>query len=311
MNDTAQSVAWHHARFRVPADWEITSYAIERREGRLEFSSRHGFQGLLSWESCKGAPDPETLMATFLTHVSRKAGSPRAITPGDLHTQRAGLFLLGYHDTDQPCQAIAHLPEEEKILRWVFASSPLPHVHETYVPILESFEPNHGAILDYAVFGLRFRLPANYSLEQMTVLPASVTLMFESDQKARATFRRWGLPELLLNGRSLGDFYTAFLRSQIIFPATPQAIRIADMDAVIAGYEQRGEHHMDRFMGRYWRTGEARLWYARREKRLYAFEQIGPPNTPLLDFTEVFPQWLETQSKSKSSSKSNETRSIT
>jgi len=289
MNPVTQAVAWHHARFRVPEDWEITSYSIERREGRLEFSTRRGFQGLISWESCKGAPDSESMMTSFLNRTGRPDATRRAVGPGDLTTQRAGRFLLGHRKADQPCQAIAHLPEEQKILRWVFAAASPQLVRDTFIPILESFKPNNGPVLDYAVYGLRFRLPASYTLEKMTVLPADVTLVFESDCKTRATFRRWGLPDLVLGGRSLETFYATFLRTQACLPSSVQLASIAGMDAVVARYEQHGEHHLDRFMGRHWTNGEARLWYDRAEERLYALEQIGPRNEPLPAFTDIHP----------------------
>ena len=184
---------------------------------------------------------------------------------------------------------IPGLDEEGKIIRWVFPSSAPSHVDSLYPSILESFEPNNGDIREYGVYGLHFRLPRSYRIEAMNVLPANVMMTFESDRKARATFRRWGMPDVILQGKRLEEFYYSLLRAQGAAVMQIRATTMAGMDAVAARYEQRGEHHLDRFMGRRWKNGDARLWYNRDEQRLYAFEQIGPKGVELPVFEDVFP----------------------
>jgi hypothetical protein len=61
------------------------------------------------------------------------------------------------------------------------------------------------------------------------------------------------------------------------------------MAAARATYKQRGEHQLDKFMGRFWEGGQAVMWHNTEEKRLYAIEQIGPPKAELLAFEKVFP----------------------
>ena len=283
-----RKLAWHHGKFRVPADWEITSYAIEERIGRLEFSTRRGFVALVGWEPCKQEPDRETTMLAFLQRQAPAAGAEDKKRTRSLVTRTVGAFLIGHQDDARPCQALGYLPEQKTLIRWVFASAGGRLIEEVAVPILSSFEPNAGSLREYAVFGFDLRLPKEFELEQMAVYPANVMLAFESRAKARATFRRWGLPEVVLDGRSLPDFYAGFLARQHCRVSDVQPARFRGMDAARAAYRQRPERQMERCMGRFWRNGEAWLWHNREEQRLYAFEQIGPRRAPPLPIESVF-----------------------
>ena len=149
------TLAWHHFKFRVPADWESTAYSVEDRAGRLEFSTRKGFQALVGWEPCKRAPDAETMMLSFLREQTSGIGSVKETPAGGLKTRTVGAFLMGLDTEDRPCQAIGYLESRKKLLSWVFASSGRKLVEETFVPLLESFEPNDGAVREYALHGLR------------------------------------------------------------------------------------------------------------------------------------------------------------
>lgn len=286
--DNFRKLAWYHCKFRIPHDWEITAYAVEDRAGRLEFSTRHGFQATLSWEPCKREPDIETMMLSFLRDRVHGLNSTQAVSVRDLKTRKVGKFLFGYGQKDEPTQAIHYLRDSKKLIRWVFVSSNKEFVKNVWPAILGSFELNNGAIREYAIYGLDFRLPQEFGLEDMAALPANVMIAFESNRRRRATFRRWGMPEVVLHEEPLEVFYTRFLGVQGCRAGVWQKGMVSGMEAVRVSYEQRGQHHMDRFMGRLWQDGEAWLWFDRDEMRLYAFEQIGPGKTVPLQFKEVF-----------------------
>lgn len=284
-----QHLAWHHAQFMIPGEWEITAYSVEDRAGRLEFSTREGFQSLLSWEPCKREPDTETMMLSFLRKRVPGAEHVSGLTLQDLTVKRAGSFLLGFYDDTLPCQALCYLPSAKKLVSWVFAAWNRDDLAQRIVPILESYEPNEGPLRHYSAFGLRFDLPEAFLLEDMMANPANVMMGFESRRKVRVTFRRWGLPELVLSGDRLAAFHERILRVHggVVRGATEMTV--AGMEAAETAYEQRGEYQMDKFLGRRWENGQARIWYDREQKRIYAFEQIGPPKRELLEFSDVFP----------------------
>jgi hypothetical protein len=289
MKKPARKIAWHHFKFRVPSDWEVTAYSLEDRVGRLEFSTREGFQAVVSWEPCKREPDSRTMMIAFLQRNAPGAEQGTSATVRDLDTVHIGRFFVGYHSEDGPCQAMYYLKDAKKLIRWVFRSSEKRLREKTCAPVLESFEPNGGAEREYAIFGLDFVLPEEFKLEDMNALPANVMMAFESGSRARAIFRRWGMPEVVLGGKSLVGFYPAFLKVQGCVVNDSEETEVAGMKAAKVRYRERGQHHMDKFMGRYWDNGEALLWHNEGEKRLYAFEQISPRKAPLLVLEEVFP----------------------
>lgn len=271
-----QSVAWHHAGFDVPADWEVTAYAIEPRQGRLEFSTRRGVEATYSWEPCRRAPSPVSIMNDFLARIA----APDATTRAEVTIEDCGLFSLGLAGEERPLQALLYRPTEAKLLRWVFDRRWHADMH-TLRRILGSLRANDGAIRTYRLAGLDLRLPAGFEIESMAVYPANVMILFERADRVRVTARRWGLPEVILAGRPLTDFYRGFLAAQGCQVEAIEAAPLGPWEGARARYRQRGEHQLDRFMGRAWRDGLAWLWWQRAERRLYAFETIGPPGRPL------------------------------
>ena len=226
-------------------------------------------------------------MVSFLHDYVNRSPQSAPSSIRDLKTREAGGFLLGWRGGGLPCQALRHLPDRKILLRWIFEDGSEEAVRRRYVPILESFRPNRGRWQEYALFGLDIRLPADYDLEEMNTLPANVRLLFESDKRARATFRRWGMPEIVLGGSSMEDFYPYFLQHQGCRAVQVCADRVAGMNAVRGTYTQRPQHRMERLMGRSWTGGKCLLWFDEREQRLYSIEQIGPPGVPLPEEGEL------------------------
>jgi hypothetical protein len=108
---TTNTIAWHHIKSAVPADWEATAYSVEERLGRFEFSDRSGVRGLFSWDPCRR----ETMILSFLR--SRETGVSDTL-PSDLKTRMVGEFKLGFARAGSPCQAIWYLAAfYEKFLR--------------------------------------------------------------------------------------------------------------------------------------------------------------------------------------------------
>lgn len=290
-------IAWFHFSFDIPGDWEPSAYAVETRVGRIEFSNRSGYQALVSWEPCSRKPDLRVAMVSFLRKKMPHHQADDLRTVEDISTLQEGDFVLGWHG-DMPAQAVGYVPEDKVLLRWIFEDGSEGAVNNRWRKIAASFQSNCGATRRYALFGLRFSLPGEFALEDMNCLPANVMMAFESKTKLRVTFRRWGLTEIVLQGRSLADFYAYFLQHEGCREMKIRETRVNGCRAVEAGYCQRGQHKMDRFMGKWWSDGRAVLWHDEHEGRVYSFEQIGPRKAPRLNFADVFPHLTSAELKS-------------
>lgn len=288
-------IAWHHLRTAVPIDWEPTAYSVEDRAGRIEFATRRGLMATLGWEPCSIEPDRDTTMLAFLRHnVLKQSKHARDAYPQEkFHTAAVGLFQLGWAEDGGPCQAMAYSERERVVVRWVFEPSQRtqPDWPRSLRPFLENFDFNDSPDgIDYQLYGLHAALPRAFRIEDMVTLPANVMLTLESDDDQRkVTFRRWGLPDMLLQGLTLVGLHERVLRTN---GSTVQSVRdgeVNGMRAAISEFEAPREHHMDRFMGRRWPHGQAVIWHDTVGRRLYAFEQVGPAKSPPLDFSSVFP----------------------
>ncbi|MGI5868778.1 MAG: hypothetical protein ACOX9C_04965 [Kiritimatiellia bacterium] len=284
--------AWHHVRADVPPDWEVTAYSVEDRAGRLEFNTRRGLQGIVSWEPCKREPDRLTTMTTFLANniIGRKDAKDLRAT--DVKTEDAGPFLVGWLDETRPTQALAYDAKSERLVRWVFEGHTSPAGRRDIIrPILESFDFNHDPdACEYRLHGIHARLPWDYQIEDIVVLPANVMMSFEAlDSKRKAVFRRWGLAGMLLGRKDLADFYKPILRTLGIEVEASAPCHVSGCEARTLRFNAPREHHGDRFMRRRWFGGQAVVWHDREANRIYAFEQIGPEGSEALAFEDALP----------------------
>lgn len=279
--------AWHHIRCRVPSDWEVTAYSIEPRRGRAEFNTRRGLQAVYSWEPCRREPDPRTTMVSFLEKNVPRTGRGETKPGVDFAVASVGAFAVGYSPSGGPAQALMWNGKARTLLRWVFPFFDSASPSAVWRKVLESIEPNDSESRHYTFFGLNLRLPDDFSIETTTALPADTSIIFESSRKQRLTFRRWGLSEQLLDGNSLEVFYPRILESSgcRITEVAPATFR--NHPALRVQFQRRGEYQSDVFLGRLWKNGNAICWHNVTEKRIYAFEQVGPGKVPPLDEEDV------------------------
>ena len=287
-------VAWHHLRVEVPDTWEVTAYSVEDRVGRLEFNDRNGLLATVGWEPCNREPDREGTMRVFLQNNVLGRNAERRIAPEDLETADIGPFLLGWDKQGAgPCQALAYNAKAAKILRWTFE----PRVrtgglrwNAALAPILSTWGFNDGPEREYRLHRLHCRLPEGYEIEDVVVLPANVKFAFEhAEHRRRAVFRRWGMAEMILRGLSLGAFHAHILKTDGAAIRSQTPCLVSGMEGCVTEFDAPREHHADRFMARRWKGGIGVVWHDRDEKRLYAFEQIGPKKSPPLDFSATIP----------------------
>ena len=287
--------AWHHIRGAVPADWEVTAYAVEDRVGRLEFNTRHGLQAVVSWEPCKREPDRRTTMISFLANNiigkdKSKRSSAHQLRSVDLQTEDCGEFLLGWLDESKPVQAMAYKPESKHLIRWIFEGHSTPQGREKIIrPILKSCDLNNDPdSCEYNLHGIHCHLPRDYKIEDIVTLPANVMMSFESEAtKRRAVFRRWGMADMIFTSGDLLEFYKPVLRTRSINVAECAPCHVNGHEGLVCKFDAPREFHSDRFMRRRWHNGIAVIWHDRPANRIYTFEQIGPDKTPELDFTKT------------------------
>ena len=286
------SFAWHHIRGSVPKEWEITTYSVEERAGRLEFNTRHGREAVVCWEPFKSEPDRPSTLATFLATHSIKGENTEKLHQTDIATAEIGPFLLGWLNEALPCQAIGYNAKSGHLIRWIFEGHSSKTDRDKIIrPILESCNFNQDeTTCEYNLNGIHCILPWDYKFKDSVVHPANVMMSFESkESKHNAVFRRWGLAEMILGNQDLSDFYTAILSAQGIVVDTCIPCHVDGWNARRLTFNAPQEHHRNRFRPRRWHNGIAIVWHDETENRIYTFEQIGPDNAMPLEFNTVIP----------------------
>lgn len=284
--------AWHHIRGTVPKDWEITAYSIEDRAGRLEFNSRRGREAVVIWDPCNYEPDRAATMATFLANDIIGEGNAPNLQPADILTNEIGPFLVGWLDETLPSQAMAYKPKSGHLIRWVFEGHASKVNRENVIrPILESCDFNEDeAACEYNVSGIHCFMPWEYKVEDSVLLPADVTISFVNETAKRsAVFHRWGLAEIILGTHDLADFYAPILSTRGIAADTCTPCYVDNWDARRLTFKAPEKMRTARTKHHHAHNGIAIIWYDKAENRIYAFEQIGPDETAVLDFNAVIP----------------------
>lgn len=286
------NIAWHHYRGTVPDGWEVSLYSIEDRLGRIEFATRNGLEGTLSWEPCEREPDKQTTMTSFLANniLGKKEAQRRGLRPEDVHTDEVGEFVLGWLEEDMPLQALAYDRTGRSLVRWIFEGhTSAKHRREIIAPILRSVSFNEDPdVREYNLFGIHANLPTDYKLEYMAALPAAVAMTFEGDEShARVSLRRWGLAETLVHRRGLEGFYRSVAQRAHILIDSCEAREVEGCEGLFVRYSAPREFHGDRFMARRWNNGIAYVRHDREANRIFAFEQIGPKDYGQLPLSTV------------------------
>ncbi len=167
-----QALAWLHLKCELPADWEVTAYAIEKRIGRMEFSTREGLQSLFSWEPCRKAPDPDITMKGFLEKLFPARGLSAGLA-GDVVVESCGPWMLAMAP-EGPAKAIWYQAESQVLLSWVFE----PATRESLRGILQSCVANEGPIREYQLHGIHARVPENYEVEAISFFEKNLIFFF-------------------------------------------------------------------------------------------------------------------------------------
>ena len=117
----------------------------------------------------------------------------------------------------------------------------------------------------------------------MAAFPANAMMAFEGDEsKARITFRRWGLADLILEGKTLESLYAEVVRTNGVRVESTEPRRINACEGFLAHFSAPREHHSDRYFMRRWHNGLAYVWHDRAANRIHSFEQVGPKNYGVL-----------------------------
>lgn len=282
-------IGWFSFIFDLPDDWDVTRYSTAAPSGRLEFSNREGSQARLSWERSKGLPDVERMLTEYHRRYLQQYDKDEFIGFSGIKTEQVGPFLIGYRHPGEPCQAMAHLPDESIVLMWVFPAYSETLLQTLWKPALLSFRPNTGVWREWSCFGIQCCLPREFEVERATCRPADVWLEFQHRNMHRIDLHRWGMPRELLRGRDLEGFFRYILRCSDARVLDCRKETWRGMESVRTTIETRGTRGMDRLYASYWR-GEGRIWHHTAEKRLYAYVQAAPAKVSLLKETELFPQ---------------------
>jgi hypothetical protein len=197
--DTAtwQRVEWLGLACRVPASWEIVRHSRALAAGRLVFVDRRRERFVLSWASCRAAPDLERLVADF---VAARGGPAERIRHGRWRgiSQREP-------SGEQRIQVVLYDAESARLLE-AQLHVPAPSAEPEFVSrVLESLAVSEpaAACRRWRAFGLAVCTPPGVALVSAEVLPSEARFCFTRSGSAlvsEAEVRRLALARSWFDG---------------------------------------------------------------------------------------------------------------
>ncbi|MBN2711705.1 MAG: hypothetical protein JXR97_04625 [Planctomycetes bacterium] len=279
-------LSWHGFSFDLPPEWEVTGYNCNPVEGQIDIHTRNGYQGQVHWRLCKTRPDEVRIMSEVYRRSVEEEDKEAAKALPPLTTERLGRFTIAYGENGRPCQASLYLDESKMLIQWLFPKLDKATLQSLWKPLLSTFRRNDEEMREWAMFGVVARLPKEFTLVEFSPQPANILFTWAAKKHLQITIRRWGLPEVLLDGRDMETFYKELLRSSGCQINQTTSTLFHKHKAVEIEFEKRGQVGMDKLSGKWW-IGKAVLWLNEEEMRLYSFEQVGHKKVPRLEVDNV------------------------
>ena len=247
--------AWHYVRTRVPADWEVTVYGKDPAFGRMVLATRNGVCATYRWQK-RGRV--------------RKQAEPR-------------LTWTRHNEDDGGCVLNARAEDAGVDLSWEF--SPLGAGEAE--AILSGMTRNLGPERVYALHGILARVPEAFLPDRIQAYPANTMLGLAAPDHSRRVYRRWGLPEYVLRGLSLEDFFRKLLEAEGMRVDAVKSVHVFGYPAIRILFSNRGLTPGARLLRRR-AAGAGWIWINTDQKRLCTFEALVHRGRPLPDVKEAY-----------------------
>ena len=276
-----QRLAWAGFAFDLPDTWEVTAYHTDPLRGQFQVHDRFDPRGQLTWTHFPAPPDA----ARLLGDQHRRLREERALPHRDAVVQTRGALVLIPAEDGLPHQLGRWFPERGLWVHWSLD----PAVPMTTVDAIAAGSTvRTDGHTERSVFGLTAILPDDFTCERLDPHPGSVALVGEGRSHLRVIVRRLGLARHLLDGRTVGQVAGRLLRGDLAQIDDVQETTIRGHAGARIRYRQRGEHALEKAMGRRW-PGEAIAWHDPMGNRLWLVAQVGPRKAPRLDPLGIVP----------------------
>lgn len=220
-------------------------------------------------------PELAAVAGEILVRQLQEAGRE----PARPATVAAGMFTVFHVGPGLPFQALVWIAHDQRLLHWTFPAWDGDGPDQPWRRLLESFTAAASDEREWAIFGLRVRLPRALAPAELDARPGAVSAEFVRGDGLTVTARRLGLAELLLAERPMAAWLERTLRAARCEPGRIEESLRAGVREVRCGFTVRGERPLDRVAWRRW-PGEARWWYRPDLNRICGLEVVGPPGAP-------------------------------
>jgi hypothetical protein len=227
------------------------------------------------------APDLTALAQEIL---NRQAGAAEAA--GTAQVSTIGRFTVVDGGPATPLQALTWDAAGRRLLHWTVPPTARAAVAAVWSDLLASFRTASGETArEWALFGIRVRLPAQFTPREVTARPGAVSIEFTRPDGMSVTARRLSLATVLLAERTL----LQWLRHSLLAERAALGANRVQGAVVTSDFTIRGERPYDRMVWRKWQ-GEARWWHQPERNRILGVEQVGPRHATRLELSHV---WLD------------------
>jgi hypothetical protein len=213
-------VGWQHICLEAPENWSIGAVTGDASAGYLRLDDAEMPRAELRWEQAKGQEPIDKVVERYLRALSRKSRHKAAPVKVRRHLDLikdepllAVRSVEGFHwqtEGSDPVQAYGALWRCGVCNRIVFVQvmgQAAESVFPTATRILATLRDHpEGDTAVWALYGMRFEVPASYVLKDHRLLTGRIVLRFSGDGE-EVELERLSLAEMQLAGRSFEAWF--------------------------------------------------------------------------------------------------------
>ena len=267
-------LAWHHFQFDIPHVWEVVKYKTDPDNGEMILSTRDGVAMQIFWGKVKEKPNItrrlQELVKANLKEKNMAELDDAAIKKNISHVHNWDVYR--HTSKSFPVFAGCYLEKEKILLNITLPVLQKNDPREIIDSILSTYHENNGEDIFWGIGGIDAKLPKEYKLNQIELLPSFQKIFFETKKGYRVVLYRYAMMSKHLENQSLAEFFArATGRKKELFFKDEFTKDRQDKGIELKYYTRGDGNVLTNLISRQW-VGDIFIWTSKEKERIYAIE---------------------------------------
>lgn len=208
MAEKMSTVGWQGITFKVPPDWSLVGVSGDEKKGYFRVDSPIASALEVRWSAALGkAPELMAKAREFISTMEKSCKKSKLKFSSKLKQEGPDKVSFSWRSDRRGQGRLMHCAKCDRVVIAQVISSDDENVTHIVPNILGSLSDHRDdGRVAWGLYGLEFTVPEGYRIEKQSLMSGYLSLTFK-DRASTLVVDRWGLPDTLLNGDSLEEWY--------------------------------------------------------------------------------------------------------